>query len=159
MADISFFESFVQSISLVSVCLSVLLGCLITEKIPGAINWGIQLTGVYSLLVVVDGLTRDNGHSVISKICYFRVTQQLGRASMTLYLIHEPLMKWLGFAIKKWREEPIPEKYMKTMQFTMPLPVWGSVMIVLISPFLAWMLTKWVEEPLRSSLRAPINDS
>ena len=72
---------------------------------------------------------------------------------MALYLIHEPLLKWMAFAIKKWRKEHIDEFYMKRIQATPLSPLWGNIIILLVSPFLAWMLTKWFEEPMRRSLR------
>ena len=50
---------------------------------------------------------------------------------MALYLIHEPLLKWMAFAIKKWRKESIDEFYMKRIQATPLSPLWGNIIILL----------------------------
>ena len=67
----------VCSFHLVVIIVSAATG-VVGKEIPGLLNWGIQLAGVYSLLLVVDGLTRDEGRSVLSRICTLRITQQLG---------------------------------------------------------------------------------
>ena len=126
---------------------------VVNGAIPWFINWGMNTIAVYSQLVVIEGLTRDGGKSLLARVCRLKITQELGTASMSLYLIHEPLQKWVGYAIAKVRGESLVW-YMDKIQMTPTTPLWGLLIVLVLSPFLAWLLTKWVEDPLRKALRA-----
>ena len=113
------------------------------------LNWVLQLICVHSLLTVIDGLTSDGGrYSILSKICRTRPIQQLGRCSMTLYLIHEPMRKWgiviLHMVMKKKIEDH-------------ESPLWLIPIVLVVPIAMAWIMTVLIEEPLKKRLRAPMN--
>jgi len=116
-------------------------------------NTVIQFLAIHSQLIIIDGLTRDGGKSILSKICNFRIMQEVGRFSMTLYLIHVPLMNWLCVAVHgNLRGKGV-------VPYRNIIPVWGIPVIVIISPIIAWVLTRCVEEPMRKLLRVPRSTS
>ena len=119
-----------------------LLSSLVGSWVGVLVSWAVQLYGVQSLLVVIDGLTRDEGKSLLSRMCMLPFTQELGRVSMTLYLVHGPLVNWLRFVLRK-------NDYDEGVVWTIPI-------IVVVCPVVAWMLNKLVEEPLRRLLRTSL---
>ena len=108
-----------------------------------------QLICVNSLLTVIDGLTRDGGYSILSRVCRSRPLQQLGRISMTLYLIHEPLRCWTVFITEWCTKSKIP---------TRKMPLWLIPTFIFSIP-IAWLLTVFFEEPLKNRLRTPVKPS
>ena len=134
------------------VLLFALLGRLVNGSIAHNAGLFLQLTGVYSFLAVIDGLTRDEGKSLLAKFCNLRLIQELGKISMTLYLTHEPFIKGLCFAIRRVEGKPIRTPIVMT-ETTCTLPVWGIPIILLVCPLIAWLLTKFVEEPMKKMIR------
>ena len=78
----------VNAVSISHLLLILLAGLLSSLAGFTTLDWLMQLMGVQSLLMIIEGLTRDEGQSILSKVCKMRVTQELGRMSLTLYLTH-----------------------------------------------------------------------
>ena len=57
----------------------------------------LQLTSCYIQLMIIVGLCLDGGKSHTSRFLKTRVMQFLGRISMALYLVHEPILFWINF--------------------------------------------------------------
>merc|ERR1712183_258584 len=134
------------------VLLFALLGKLVNGWIAHLSNIYLQLIGVYSFLVIIDGLTRDEGKSLLAKLCNLRLIQELGKISMTLYLTHDPFIKGLCFAIRRAEGKPIRTPIVM-FESTCTLPFWGVPIILVVCPLIAWLLTKFVEEPMRKLIR------
>ena len=50
---------------------------------------------VHQLLIIIVGLSRDQGKSYLSRVCSTRLSQFFGRISMTLYLLHRDMPLYL----------------------------------------------------------------
>ena len=60
----------------------------------------MQFTACYVQLMIIIGLCLDGeGHSWASKLFRSSVMQFLGKISMTMYLIHCPLIYWIKVAL------------------------------------------------------------
>ena len=59
------------------------------------INVHTQLFLSHLQLVVLLGLTKDEGESLLSRLCNTRLCQFLGQYSMALYMLHDPVIKIL----------------------------------------------------------------
>jgi len=83
------------------IIVSMVVFCLLSSFVSkefAVFNFYGQFFFVHMQLMVIVGLTLDGGTSVLSKICNWKPIQELGKASLTLYLIHEPVMDWLKIA-------------------------------------------------------------
>ena len=67
--------------------------CLIFRD--GGIVAYAQLLLCHNQIMIIVGLCLDEGGSVISKVFNSKVMQFLGRISMSLYLIHEPIIFYI----------------------------------------------------------------
>ena len=87
----------VDIISLTHITLSLLISPILSKYTDhpwnACLNWALQLLCVNSLLTVVDGLTRDGGFSVLSRVCRARPLQQLGCQRRFHY--HDQSVTWL----------------------------------------------------------------
>ena len=54
-----------------------------------------QMLMCYTQLMIIVGLCLDNGKSLFSRFYKTKVLQFLGRISMSLYLLHEPLIYYI----------------------------------------------------------------
>ena len=108
----------------------------------------LQLTSCYLQLMIIVGLCLDGGKSHTSRFLKTRVMQFLGRISMALYLIHEPILFWINFCTYgkvDWPDDKKPSH--------VKLPLWAIPIHVLISLIFATILTFYLEEPLRRKLK------
>ena len=105
----------------------------------------IQLTAVYTELMIIVGLCLDGGKSVTSRFFNTKVMQFLGRFSMSLYLIHVPTMEWIKLCIYGPFFVPLPAYAM--------LPTWSIPIEVILSLSLAIPLTIFIEEPANRKLK------
>ena len=46
-------------------------------------------------LLVILGLSKDEGESLVSRLCTSRLGQFLGRYSMAIFMLHDPVIKIL----------------------------------------------------------------
>jgi peptidoglycan/LPS O-acetylase OafA/YrhL len=101
----------------------------------------------YVVLVVIVGLSissRD-GNSHTQRLLNWPPFRFLGKISLTLYLVHEPIIQyvaWVGRPSQAWG-------------FDMPMPVWGIAVVLPVSLILAALLHRNIEVPARNCLRAP----
>jgi peptidoglycan/LPS O-acetylase OafA/YrhL len=68
----------------------------------------------------------------------------LGRISMSLYLVHEPIIQYVA-----WIAHP-DQLWIKGLPT--PMPAWGSVVVIPASFVLAVLLEHYVESPARKYL-------
>eukprot|EP00640_Fibrocapsa_japonica_P005211 CAMPEP_0113952946 /NCGR_PEP_ID=MMETSP1339-20121228/90704_1 /TAXON_ID=94617 /ORGANISM="Fibrocapsa japonica" /LENGTH=204 /DNA_ID=CAMNT_0000961625 /DNA_START=835 /DNA_END=1449 /DNA_ORIENTATION=- /assembly_acc=CAM_ASM_000762 len=71
----------------------------------GGAFWLQIFFGVYPLLEIAVGLTRDGGQSWTSKLLRLKIAQWLGTISYSVYLVHEPLISYfhaIYFANEKY---------------------------------------------------------
>ena len=64
-----------------------------------------QVVWVRLQVLVVTGLTRDGGRSLLSRTCRLPPAQWLGRHSLHLYLPHDPVIKLAIFRLQQPQEE------------------------------------------------------
>ena len=113
-----------------------------------------QLLFVQIQLMMIVGLCLDGGRSLFSKFYKTRIMQFLGRISMSLYLVHEPIIyyiNWVYFGSVKWlKDEDSPTNFAKPDYVKMPtqyVPVH-----ICISLLAGIFLTLCIEEPARKFL-------
>ena len=103
----------------------------------------MQMTSCYLQLMIIVGLCLDSGKSSTSRFFKTKIMQFLGRISMSLYLIHDPLIYWLKMIIFG------PVKWEHGWNSTYKIPIWAIPIHVLISLIFAILLTLFLEEPAR----------
>lgn len=103
----------------------------------------MQFTACYMQLMIIVGLCLDGTKSLTGRFFNTKVMQFLGRISMSLYLVHIPLMKWIEFLIHgtvEWSEGK---------QEDIEFPAWALPVHVAISVAFAVLITIFFEEPAR----------
>ena len=92
------------------------IACVIFKlAIPGMY---MQVTACYLQLMIIVGLCLDAGKSLTCRFFKTKFMQFLGRISMSLYLIHEPLIYWLKFIIfgpLEWIDDKNPGNVVKIL--------------------------------------------
>ena len=73
--------------------------------------------------------------------------QFLGRISMSLYLIHEPLIYWIKLIVHG------PAEWIDGKSPGLTMPIWAIPIHVLISLAFGTLLTIFLEEPARKFLK------
>ena len=73
--------------------------------------------------------------------------QFLGRISMSLYLIHEPLIYWIKLIVHG------PAQWIDGKNPGLTMPSWAIPIHVLISLFFGTLLAIFLEEPARKFLK------
>jgi peptidoglycan/LPS O-acetylase OafA/YrhL len=68
----------------------------------------------------------------------------LGRISLALYLIHEPIIQYVA-----WAARPA-----QAWSSNMPMPLWGIAIVLPVSLVLATLLERTIETPARNFIRA-----
>ena len=79
---------------------------------------------------------------------------------MSLYLIHEVLIHWVRLMVHgsfKW-VVPGPNGWLDLKEMGLPyesdqMPFWGIPIILCVAPIMAWIITVYIEEPLRDLFR------
>ena len=111
-----------------------------------------QLLFVQIQLMMIVGLCLDGGQSLFSKFYKTRIMQFLGRISMSLYLVHEPIIyyiNWFLYGSVKWVEgnddNLVKPDYVK-------LPMQFVPVHICISLLLGIFLTLCIEDPARKFL-------
>ena len=106
----------------------------------------MPVTACYLQLMILVGLCLDSGKSSTSKFFKTKIMQFLGRISMSLYLIHDPLIYWLKMIIFE------PVEWEHDWNSTYEMPIWAIPIHVLISLIFGILLTLFLEEPARKYL-------
>ena len=156
---------------LVSVCYLILQLC----SIPAGVMLDFLLQGIvaFAELEIVVALTRDGGKTRISEWFRSSVGNWFGDRSMAIYLVHFPLILYVCFMANG---EPIhfPRHYVgkcddyprdsderrhcenvfKKWLSQNLIPLWGFPIVLVLTPILADLTYRFIEEPCRKLLRA-----
>ena len=98
----------------------------------------LQIILCYLQLMIIVGLCLDQCKSWVCQFFKTRLMQFLGRISMSLYLIHEPLVFWLKLIIYgqvAWIDGKKPG---------IKLPLWGIPIHLLISLIFGALITLYI---------------
>ena len=93
------------------------------------------------------GLCLDAGKSLTCRFFKTRAMQFLGRISMSLYLIHEPLIYWIKLIIHG------PAEWIDGKNPGLIMPSWAIPIHAFISLVFGTVLTIFLEEPARNFLK------
>lgn len=109
-------------------------------------SWWMQGVFPYVILVVIVGMsmTSQEATPYTQRLLSKPVFLFLGRISLALYLVHEPIIQYVAWAAR-------PDQ---AWSFDMPMPVWGIAIVLPISLVLATLLERTIESPARNFLRA-----
>ena len=114
------------------------------------LNWNSTIfKPKYSQIISVLnlGLCLDGGKSLTCRFFKTRAMQFLGRISMSLYLIHEPLIYWIKLIVHG------PAEWIDGKNPGLTMPIWAIPIHVLISLVFGTLLTIFLEEPARKFLK------
>jgi len=130
------------------------------------------LWGVFPLLDLVVGLTRDEGRSLTARLCNHPVSRWLGGISYSLYLVHEVVIYYfcaVYFAGDAYSQEYLEregvevevasvQKALLTLGENTSLgtrpPGWAPLVCMPLALLLGWALARCVEAPARALLGA-----
>ena len=114
----------------------------------------LQVALVHLHLNIIIGLCMDNGKSFTSKLLRTKIMQFLGRISLSLYLTHWSTMGFILTAING------PQKYQTDAEIwnayrsgKLVQPPGLPVVAIVLAPVIAYIVTKYFEEPLSKALR------
>jgi peptidoglycan/LPS O-acetylase OafA/YrhL len=109
-------------------------------------SWWMQGVFPYPLLVIIVGLSVVSGEArpYTQRLLSWPALLFLGRISLALYLVHEPIIQYVSWAAR-------PEQ---AWGFNMPMPLWGVAIVLPVSLVLAMLLERIIGAPARNFLRA-----
>jgi len=112
-------------------------------------SWWMQGVFPYVILVVIVGLsaTSREANPYTQRLLSWPVFRFLGRISLALYLVHEPIIQYVAWAAR-------PDQ---TWSFNRPMPLWGIVVVLPASLVLATLLERTIETPARNFIRARLH--
>lgn len=157
-ADEAFWASraVTQSILLLVITLAVaILDFGVGVGILGAV-W-LQAIVPFSQLELIMALTLERGESVVAHVLRTPLARWLGTISMTIYLVHHPVIWYLCWTINKgaavqWPPANAPDSAYYTFMDQRTIPMWGVAVVPLITIPLACLVYYGYEEPLRKAL-------
>ena len=122
----------------------------------GIFNYWLQFLLVHTQFTIITGLCMDEGKSITSRFLRSKVLQFLGRISLSLYLTHWPIMGYVSLAIngKKTCENDSKGLLFDSWNSCAELEtVWSPILTMIIAPIIAFLITKYFEEPLANILK------
>jgi len=117
-------------------------------------NFIIQIYGTPFMLLTIISSTLDGGTSKFATLCNTKQLQFLGKISMSLYLVHYPLIQYFCLIL-----EYVAPHTLELTDYDNPLleggsmPWWGVFIMVPLSLVVAFVLERFVESPCRKFLR------
>ncbi len=108
-------------------------------------SWWMQGVFPYVILVIIVGLsvTSREANPYMKRLLSWPVFLFLGRISLSLYLVHEPIIQYIAWAAR-------PDQ---AWSFNMPMPLWGIAIVLPVSLVLATLLERTIETPARNFIR------
>lgn len=105
--------------------------------------WWMQGVFPFTLLQIIVGLSlvERDGSSVTTRFLNWPPMLFLGRISMSLYLVHQPVIQYLAWIAR-------PHQTWNRALPT-PMPAWGTAIAIPVSLVLAVLLERYVETPAR----------
>jgi len=109
-------------------------------------SWWMQGVFPYVILVVIVGLsmTSREANPYTQRLLSRPAFLFLGRISLALYLVHEPIIQYVAWAAR-------PDQ---AWSFNMLMPLWGIAIVLPVSLVLATLLERSIETPARNFIRA-----
>ena len=109
-------------------------------------SWWMQGVFPYMLIGIIFGLsvTSRGTHPYTQRLLSGPACLFLGRISLPLYLVHEPIIQYVVWAAR-------PDQ---TWSSNMPMPLWGIAIVLPVSLILATLLERTIETPARNFIRA-----
>ena len=96
----------------------------------------------------------DSGQSLTSRFLRTRIMQFLGRISLSLYLLHMPLIGYIVVAINgKQPYDTEDEIWAAYEQGKIYVPPYHPFILIVTSPIIAYIITKYFEEPISNILK------
>ena len=123
----------------------------------GNVFWAYcQLVVPQIELMIIVGLSLDNGTSWTGRFLRMRPMQFLGRISMALYLVHPNVIEWEGRLYLKWLFKFTASYFVKSKE-NVPIVNYigiatAKLITLLISFVAATLLTFFIEEPAKKWL-------
>ena len=122
----------------------------------GIFNYVLQFVFVHLQLTIIIGLCMDDGISFTSRFLRSTSLQFLGRISYSLYLTHWPVMGFISLAIKGQdicKNEIEARDFLNVQMWNKCaiLPLWAPILTPFVAIFFAFLVTKYLEEPLKRS--------
>ena len=115
---------------------------------------GLQLFAVHLQLTIVIGLCMDDGKSLTSRFLRTKVMQFLGRISLSLYLTHESIFRFVILAINGPREYETEAEIWEAYESRDLIEPPGFPLIgIITAPIVAFIVTNYFEEPISKILR------
>ena len=108
----------------------------------------LQFTMVHTQLMIILGLCWDKKESLTSKIFCSKAMQFFGRISMSLYLVHEPLIFYIQLCFYgnlNWEDNKGKPP--------LPSPIWTVPIHITLSLILGIFITIFIEEPARKKFK------
>jgi peptidoglycan/LPS O-acetylase OafA/YrhL len=108
-------------------------------------SWWMQGVFPYAILVIIVGLSMTSRETIsyTQRLLNRPTLLFLGRISLALYLVHEPIIQYVA-----WAARPA-----QAWSFTMPMPLWGIAIVLPLSLVLATLLERTIETPARNFIR------
>jgi peptidoglycan/LPS O-acetylase OafA/YrhL len=108
-------------------------------------SWWMQGVFPYLFLVVIVGLsvTSRGVSPYTQRLLNSPAFLFLGRISLSLYLVHEPIIQYVAWAARPDQD----------WSFNMPMPVWGIAIVLPVSLVLAVLIERSIETPARNFIR------
>ena len=123
-----------------------------------------QLVVAHSHLTIIIGLCMDSGKSVTSAFLKKRVFQFLGRISLSLYLLHWPFIEFIKFCMvillfnidprTNWFNQHTTDVEGRKILLPFWLPFVSAIVVITTSPIVAFVVTKYFEEPLTKMVKS-----
>ena len=96
----------------------------------------------------------DEGESLTSRFLQTRIMQLLGRISLSLYLSHWVIMKYIILAMNREMNYTTSVEYYNAIASgEINTSYFSPLVMIIISPIFAFLLNKYVEEPITNTLK------